>query len=144
MLTVGQKIRKMRELRNYTQEFMAQELNMSPQGYSKIERDEVEVNYSKLEKIAEVLKINILNLLSFDEKQIFNVKVNHNHQLYNGSNINNPEDKSLYDKIIINLEAENKYLKENIIKYLEAENQDLKEKVNHLEKLLEQTHEKNR
>lgn len=40
-LQVGQKIKKIRELRNYTQEYMAEQLGMSQTGYGNIERDEI-------------------------------------------------------------------------------------------------------
>ncbi|HXA02953.1 MAG TPA: helix-turn-helix transcriptional regulator, partial [Cytophagaceae bacterium] len=43
-MSVGSKIKKIRELRNYTQEYMADRLQMSQSGYSKIETDEVDVN----------------------------------------------------------------------------------------------------
>ena len=45
----------MRELKNLTQEHLAEELGMSVSGYSRIERDEVKLSSDKLVKISEVL-----------------------------------------------------------------------------------------
>ena len=56
------KIRSIREQSNWTQEDMAEKLNMSISGYSKIERGETKVNIQKLQQIAEVLNINIFSV----------------------------------------------------------------------------------
>jgi transcriptional regulator with XRE-family HTH domain len=47
---IGQKIKKLRELKNLTQTHLAQELGVTQSAYSKIEIGESEVTYSKLEK----------------------------------------------------------------------------------------------
>ena len=49
--TVGLKIKKLRELRNYTQTYMAIELDITQQGYSKIEK-EGRLTVDQLDKIA--------------------------------------------------------------------------------------------
>jgi transcriptional regulator with XRE-family HTH domain len=53
-LHIGQKIKKLRELKNFTQSHVATELGITQSAYSKIELGETEVSYSKLNKIAEV------------------------------------------------------------------------------------------
>ncbi|TAF76857.1 MAG: XRE family transcriptional regulator [Bacteroidetes bacterium] len=73
-MSIGFKIKKVRELRNYAQEYMAEKLVMSQAGYSKIERDEVDVNFNKLQQIADTLNIDVTKLIGFDEKNVF---VNH-------------------------------------------------------------------
>ncbi len=78
MTKVGNKIKKLRELKNYTQEFMATSLNLSPNGYGKIERDEVDVTLTRLDEIAKVLEVDALQILNFDEKHIFNLNNNKN------------------------------------------------------------------
>ncbi len=39
-MNVGSKIKQLRELRNYTQSYVATQLNISVSGYGKIERNE--------------------------------------------------------------------------------------------------------
>lgn len=70
-MKIGQNIRKIRELRNLTQEHLAEKLGMSQNGYSKLERDETEMTLSKLMKLAEVLETNFLDLIGFDENKLF-------------------------------------------------------------------------
>lgn len=68
---IGQKIKKMREFRNFTQEHLAKSLDMTQAGYSRIERDEVDVTIKKLVKIAKILDVTINDLFSFDDTKIF-------------------------------------------------------------------------
>jgi transcriptional regulator with XRE-family HTH domain len=84
-MEIGHKIRKLRELRNYSQEFMALKLGISQVAYSKIETGQTQMNLQRLEKIAETLEIDPFTLMSFDDKYIFN-----NHSPHNqGGNIVN-------------------------------------------------------
>lgn len=69
---IGANIKNIRELRNYTQEFMAQKLKMTQAGYSKIECGESDVPFSKLKEIAKVLAVKVEDLISFDQQKIFN------------------------------------------------------------------------
>lgn len=61
----------MREARNWSQEEMAAKLNMSTNGYAKIERGETKAYSPKLEQIAEIFAVDLMELLSFGEKQVF-------------------------------------------------------------------------
>ncbi|RRD90450.1 XRE family transcriptional regulator [Conchiformibius steedae] len=70
-MEIGEKIRKMREVKEFSQEEMAHKLNMSLNGYAKIERGESRVYLHKLEQIAKVLGVDLLELLSLNEKSIF-------------------------------------------------------------------------
>ena len=73
MIQVGNKIKKIRELKNLTQEHMADVLKMSQTGYGKIERDESDISLSRLEQISTVFEMKPEDLMSFDEKYIFNL-----------------------------------------------------------------------
>jgi transcriptional regulator with XRE-family HTH domain len=73
MIKIGEKIKKLRDLREYSQEYMAQKLKLSVNGYGKIERDETDISLKRLEEIAAVLEVDIFRILTFDEKQIFNI-----------------------------------------------------------------------
>jgi len=68
-----EKVGVMRTLKGLTQEEMAAKLDMSPTGYAKIERGETKLQIHRLEKIAEVLGMELKDLVSFDEKMIFNI-----------------------------------------------------------------------
>ncbi|HSN48665.1 MAG TPA: helix-turn-helix transcriptional regulator [Flavobacterium sp.] len=65
-------IRRIRELKDLTREYVAEELEMSMSGYGKIERGEVDLTVSKLTKISEVLDVSIEFILKFDTTIFFN------------------------------------------------------------------------
>ncbi len=77
-MSIGNKVKKLRELRNYTQEYMADRLGMSLTGYGKIERDEVDIPYKRLEQLSEALGVKTVDILNFDEKVILNFSNNKN------------------------------------------------------------------
>ena len=109
---IGHKIKKLRELRNFTQSHMAEELGLSQSAYSKMELGETEITYSKLERVADVLGMKPEEVIAFNESMVFNVM--HNLNGNNGFVINNqmPEsEKDLYIQQIDLLKEEVDYLK---------------------------------
>jgi transcriptional regulator with XRE-family HTH domain len=109
-MQVGQKIKKFRELKNFTQEYMAGLLDMTQSSYSKIETGETDISYSKLEKIATVLEIRPEDIISFNENMVFNVMHN---QTGKGLVINQltDETRKFYEEQIKTLKSEIEYLK---------------------------------
>lgn len=69
-MNINEKIRKLRETKAWSQEQMAEKLNMSLNGYAKIERGETKLYLDKLEQIAQILDIDIVELIQSGEKNI--------------------------------------------------------------------------
>ena len=67
-MSIGNNIKKLRELRNYTQTYMSDQLEISLSAYSKIERNESEVSYRRLEQISDILRVPVHGIIQFDEK----------------------------------------------------------------------------
>jgi transcriptional regulator with XRE-family HTH domain len=120
MMKVGNKIHKIRELKNITAKDMADRLDMTLSGYQKIERDDVTINMERLLEIAGIFEMKPEEVLSFDEKYVF-----HN---YNGSSYNQPigpnyfqfpeEMKKLYEENA-RLQAEQIKTQQKMIEMLE-------------------------
>lgn len=66
MNKIDSKIKKTREDKGITQVLMAYHLEMSEANYGRLEKDDARLNLPKLNKIAEVLEVNISFL--FNEK----------------------------------------------------------------------------
>lgn len=62
--TVAANIRKLREHRNYTQEYLAMKLDISQNAYSKIELAYSQITLSRLFYIAEILEFEFADLIS--------------------------------------------------------------------------------
>lgn len=74
---IGEKIRKLRELKGIKQESIAKEIGMSIGGYGKIERGESTISVDRLEQIAHALELSSsVDILKFDEQLVFNITHN--------------------------------------------------------------------
>jgi transcriptional regulator with XRE-family HTH domain len=121
------KLKLIRTLKNWTQEEVADKLDISSHAYAKMERGEMDINFSRLQKIAEVMDIGLLQLFGLDEKNVFNLmgdqNGDHNNQcIDNNWNINSlsndqMEYKHQLEKFYLMLEQQQKeidYLKQQI------------------------------
>lgn len=63
-MAVTDKIRALRELNNWSQEEMAERMNISKSSYSRLERDENKLDLAKLEKLAAIFKIDVAELIT--------------------------------------------------------------------------------
>lgn len=71
-MKIGAKIKKLRELKDIPQKHIAEELDLSIAGYGKIERDEVEITFSKLKAIGTILELEPCFIVDFDVEIFLN------------------------------------------------------------------------
>lgn len=69
-------IKRLRELKNWSQEFMADALGISTRAYSKIEAGETQLSIKRLNEISQILQVNPIKILVFDSQSIFSDKQN--------------------------------------------------------------------
>lgn len=81
------KIRELRENQEWSQEETAERLNMSKNGYAEIERGESLPSLKRLEQIANLFNISIIELLKLEDKNIYiqsqNCQNNQSNYFYN-------------------------------------------------------------
>jgi transcriptional regulator with XRE-family HTH domain len=97
-MNIGNNIKKIREIKNLTQEHIASELGISRQTYIMIESGQSDLKFESLKQIASILGVSINDIISYDDKMIFNNCTN-SHFGYNYQVISN-EEKSLYEKLL--------------------------------------------
>jgi len=68
----GLRIKKIREFRNFNQDYMADKLDISQNAYSKIENGTSKISTDRLEQVAKVLDVPVESLLGSD-RNIFNI-----------------------------------------------------------------------
>lgn len=121
MSAIANNIKKIRELRNFTQEYMAKELGMSQAGYSKIENGNSDISFSKIEEIAAILKVTPEDLVAFDSQRYFhsfnNIKGNNNGSVIVEAKTS--EVKKLYEDKITLLEKLLRISEEKLNKYVD-------------------------
>lgn len=116
-MDIGKKIKTIREIKNLTQEHLAEKLEITQSAYSKLESGSIDIPFSKLEEIATLLGLPVEEVVGFNEKMIFNIKGN---RKASGLVINQVSgaEKKVYDEYIESLKTENTYLKSMIDKLL--------------------------
>jgi len=73
-MEVNTKIRHIRKLKGFTQNYLATELGVSQRAYSKIELNETKLNWKKMNQIASILNVSVWELL--DTKRDYNPNEN--------------------------------------------------------------------
>jgi helix-turn-helix domain-containing protein len=89
MMDLKEKIRTMREIRRWSQEEMAEKMNMSLNGYARIERGETKLSLEKLEQIANIFNMDALEFMHTANKGVYfmmNDSADNNNVTYYGSN----------------------------------------------------------
>ncbi|MBF0784042.1 XRE family transcriptional regulator [Muribacter muris] len=66
-MKINEKIRMLREENALSQEQMAEKMNISTNSYGKIERGETKLTLNKLEQIANIFNLDIVELISTDK-----------------------------------------------------------------------------
>ena len=124
-MSVNEKVRLFRELNQWSQEEMAERMNMSVAGYAKIERGETNISLHKLKQIASVLQIDLLDLVSTHDRGVI---------LVGGENNQNHFRNNYYGNQSVELEVEKLKLelkhKDELLKQRENELETLRDIVN--------------
>ncbi len=117
-MDIGDNLRKIRELKGYSQDYMAKALEISQRNYCRIEKNEIELSLSKLNKISEILEVTPQQVMGFDDRFIFSNCTNafaSNQNYYACSE----QEKEQYQAQIDHLKGEVMYLRtqlENVLK----------------------------
>jgi len=110
---IEKKIKQIRELKNFSQEHIANQLDISIRAYSKIEKGETQLTINRLNKLSEILEVSVQEILGFNASIIFNnnpVDQKGGHYVaYNNTEIEYL--KKLYDDQIQNLKEEIAFLR---------------------------------
>jgi transcriptional regulator with XRE-family HTH domain len=110
-MKVHEKIRSLREAKNWSQEDMATKLKMSVNGYSKIERGETKAYIPKMEQIAEVLDVDLIELLPIDGKNVYLIGTNNGNNGNSCHIFNSPSELAFEnEKLQMQLELKDKEL----------------------------------
>lgn len=119
MVISGRKIKKYRELRDLSQEYVADSLGISQTAYSKIESDQTKLSARRLSKLAEVFEIPESEFFESDQSVNFNDNSINNGNGYGHGYVNTliEGQKEVFESTIKTLE--------NQIERLNEENKEL-------------------
>lgn len=115
---INENIQRIREMRGFTQEHMAESLNMSVSAYGKIERGESGLSFEKAKSISKILGISLNDLETFDDQKCVQI-IQPNSSLSNcqqGQFINSglaENERKLYEEMIALLKDKIQLLEKN-------------------------------
>jgi transcriptional regulator with XRE-family HTH domain len=119
---LSNKIKLLREVHNYTQEYVAGHLEISQNTYSLMEKGETKLTIDRLEKLAQLYKMDVVDLIQSNNQTYINTithsqgvcshHVTITHQL-------TEEEKNIFQSTIDRLEKENEKLHKLIEKLSE-------------------------
>ena len=75
---VAGNIRKIREFRDYTQDYLAAKLNISQNAYSKIELGYSKITLERLFAISNILEVDPISVISLEHTDIIKLALNDN------------------------------------------------------------------
>lgn len=104
---IHKNIKEFRKQKGFSNEYMAMELKISPSAYRKVEFNQTKLTVEKLIKIAQILEIEIAQILNFKSKI----------ELYQANN----ENEIKYLQQIENFHHENKEINSILIDSLKSE-----------------------
>lgn len=70
-MNIGEKLQLLRKLKGFTQEDLAQKLNMERRPYSNLENNTTKIDVSRMKQIAEIYGIEVDEIINFDTKTAF-------------------------------------------------------------------------
>ncbi len=95
--TVSKNIRKYRDLKGFSQEYMAEQMNLTQSAYAKIENTETKLTIDRLNEISKILEVDITNLLEQKTPNIYNI---YNNEIGNIETLN-IENKELLKELAL-------------------------------------------
>ncbi|MEO8254624.1 MAG: helix-turn-helix transcriptional regulator [Flavobacterium sp.] len=66
---INENIKNIRELKDYTQEYMALRLNITQACYSKIEKGNISLSFDKLEEIVSIFEMDVISIMQFESSR---------------------------------------------------------------------------
>jgi transcriptional regulator with XRE-family HTH domain len=116
-MVIGDKLRKLRIGKGYSQEYLAEVLAVSQKTYSNMENNKSSISIKTLKKIAEEYKIDLIELLSDDRVIV--------------QNNSSRESSTFQGGIIIN------HMSEELLNQMKERIEELKETISEKNKLIE-------
>jgi XRE family transcriptional regulator, regulator of sulfur utilization len=122
MIEIGRNIRRIREIKNYTQEAVADMVGMSVTAYGDIERGKSDVNFARLADIAKALEVREEDIVAFGSTVYNSTFNNHEHSNITGQSgsigtyTSYTIPKEVFDKMMKDKDDEIAYLREQLKK----------------------------
>lgn len=113
MNSLGEKIAKVRKQKGYSQDYMANLLDISQSSYAKYETEATDITVKRLQEISNILEEDMASFFNNSTRTI-NISDFKDNSINNYIETQVTEAKELSTKLIETLEKENEYLRSQI------------------------------
>ena len=118
-MQINEKLKVMRQCKDWTQEELAEKLDLAVNTYARIEQGKTTMKLDKLEKVAQIMGVDVQELMDTNEKTVLNYAENCTHSNNVKCNIVLSETQCVHDLekahlIIEQKDKENALLKQQI------------------------------
>lgn len=111
---LGNKLRVLREINNFTQEHVATSIEVSSSTYSLMEKGQTPLTIDRLKKVAALYNMSLTDLINLSDQNFFGTITNSaTHNVSEAITINNglaEEERNLFKETIARLEEQNNKL----------------------------------
>ena len=114
---IAKNIRKHRELKGFSQEYMAHQLNVNQSTYAKMENSSTKITIDKLFSVAQLLETDISEILDLKNQTIYNQDLKDNSVGHQQVENLYQENKEVYQELLKAKDEQIALLKEQIIFY---------------------------
>ncbi|WP_264530670.1 helix-turn-helix domain-containing protein [Flavobacterium sp. N502540] len=111
---IGENVRKIRIIKGYSQQYVADLLEMSQAAYSDMERGKTKISFEKLQKISLALNLHMNYIVNFHENKLFSSNLITNKEEINELKTHFAKERELYKEQIDTLKAEISYLRSKL------------------------------
>lgn len=118
---LAHKLKLLREVHNYTQEYVADTLEISQNTYSLMEKGETKLTIDRLDRLAKLYNMDVVDLIRLNEQTYIHT-ITHSQGICSQNvtiNQMGDEERKLFQDTIIRLEKENERLHKLIDKLTE-------------------------
>ena len=114
---IAKNIRKHRELKGFSQEYMAHQLNVNQSTYAKMENSSTKITIDKLFSVAQLLETDISEILDLKNQTIYNQDLKDNSVGHQQVENLYQENKEVYQELLKAKDEQIALLKEQLIFY---------------------------
>ena len=114
---IAKNIKKYRELKGFSQEYMAHQLNVNQSTYAKMENSSTKITIDKLFSVAKLLETDVSEILDLKNQTIFNQTDNETANAFGKVERYYQENKEVYQELLKAKDEQIALLKEQIIFY---------------------------
>ncbi|WP_202702696.1 helix-turn-helix domain-containing protein [Flavobacterium sp. UGB4466] len=114
---IGENVRKIRVIKGYSQQYMADLLEISQAAYSDMETGKTKISFEKLQKISLALNLDMNYIVNFHESKLFSSNLNNlmtNKEEINDLKTHFAKERELYKEQINTLKGEISYLRNKL------------------------------